>query len=360
MKFVKLLFAVCCLLVFSCKQEKQVKNNFEKHKDKVVIYSKNADFSPTYDNFTWGLKSLDKTILLELCYGGTYDVKYDATLWTPLLGDANEFHAWTDKQFLNPTIATGIDTIYQMKKGNNEQAIVIFKTSYEWISFYNQYTQAMEDLKKPSPCGDGMRNVVYSTKRFFGICPIGIAIFEKDLNNVWVLTHLNKNIGEPGMGNFEPEDSIFQIGTENVSISDDKIKNFAITDSIDDGYSKEYSRKRPIWAINFHEFVTRSNSSYDQNSIYIPNYYGNIKRAITLEKSTSFWHDAYRIPKGEPEIYHDITFTYKLIERKNADINDILAHRKGIVFDRKKRKTVKIDDKILYQFDTEENKYVHK
>ncbi len=362
-----LLLIMASLFLLSCseKKEKVFSSNFEKHKDKIRVYNREIASYYSQKVFNWGIKNLDKSLILELCYGGTYNPLYDATIWTPLLGDAAEFEAWTDAKHPNPTLTTGITKMYKMEKDGNEQAIVIFKTDYEWVKFYEEYLKVEEDLKKPSPCGEEFRNVLRRTSRYFSSCPTGIAIFEKDLNNIWVLAHFNRNIGSPGCGSFEPIDSVFQIGTDKVYVGyEDKIKNFTVDSTVigDDYRNVSYSRKRPTWAINFHEFNVHSNNEYGQNSIYVP--IGNtVKKVIQLQEQTSEWSDINNGWRGEPKTDKDIKVTYKLIEPREdnySGLKDILAHRTGLDYNEKTKKSFKVNQKILYQFDFEKEEYVVK
>lgn len=365
MRFLLFFCVAFAMLQTACKEEKQAKNNFEKHRDKVVIYKYQEVMYNAHNTFIWGVKSLDKPLLLELCYGGTYNTKYQATLWSPLMGEDIEFEAWTDALHTDPTVSTGITNIYQMKKDGNEQAIVIFKTAYEWVGTYADSIKEMENRQKQIEC-NGRVIDPYPTDRYFSHCPTGIAIFERDLNNVWILNYFNKNIGQPGLSMFAPTDSVFQIGTEIVRGGyDDKTRSFRMDTTVIYEYGQrkvDSFRTRPIWAINFNEITAHSESDYSQNSIYIP-IEKSIKKMITLEEHTEFWNDIYR-KKGELETYHDTKLTYTLVdahrEYKYYDLKDILAHRKGLDYDEKKKKSYKVDEKILYQFDSEKNEYVAK
>jgi hypothetical protein len=359
----KNLFYFTLLLLASCGVDKNKevlpKNNFEKHRKEIVIYPYKNFANDSLSNVEWGLKSLEKPLILELCYGGTYNSLYQATLWNPLLGDNCDFEAWTDDKHQNPTLATGITNIHMINKDGNEQAIVIFKTSYEWVQNHADSLTEMENRKKQMECAGKIFDP-YPTEKYFGRCPIGIAVFEKDLNNVWVLTNFNKNIGSPGLGNFEPTDSIFQIGEDNTSVSSEKEKNFKMDSTIiqvGDEHYIHYFHKKPIWAINFKESVTRAYSSYVQNAIYVP-LNKTIKKVIALEESTEQIHDERQGLKP----YHDIKLTYKLIENKGAAYGfyDILAHRKGLHHDDEKDKSYKVDEKIYYKFDAEKEEYVEK
>jgi hypothetical protein len=295
-----------------------------------------------------------------------YDTTYHATLWNPLLGENIEFGAWTDKKHPNPTVATGITNIHQVKKDGNEQAIVIFKTNYEWVKLRDEYKKDLE-RKDAACCPNGKPNIVVrKVNYYFAPCPTGVAVFEKDLNNIWVLTHFNRNVGSPGLSSFEPIDSVFQIGTEKIEMWNDKIKNFAIDSTVtneNNHRNVSYFRKKPIWAINFHEFTAHSNSDYEQNAIYVLTYDGSIKKAITLEQSTSFWHDGPQIKKYGIETYRDTKLTYDLIEPKEeytAGLKDILVHRTGLDYDENNEKSFKVDQKILYRFDAAKGEYVVK
>jgi hypothetical protein len=358
-----LLLFITGFYLLSCTKIKEVKyaSNFEKHRDKVVVYEYKEISHFAQNNFQWGIKNLDEALILELCYGGTYDTTYHATLWNPLLGENREFEAWTDKKHPNPTVATGITNIHQVKKDGNEQAIVIFKTDYEWIKLKDEYKKDLERKDNPAYCPDGkLINIVFrNLNYYFAPCPTGIAIFEKDLNNIWVLTHFNRNVGRPGLSMFEPRDSVFQIGAEKVAMWDDKIKNFAIDSTVtnENNYRNvSYFRNKPIWAINFHEFSAHSNSDYEQNSIYIPMQNGSIKKAITLEQSTLFWRDL-----SESETYRDTKVTYDLIGSEyTAGLKDILVHRTGLDYDESKEKSFKVNQKILYQYDSEKGEYIVK
>jgi hypothetical protein len=299
----KNLFYINLLIALFACQQKEKMSAKEKHKNNVVAWSEDLENQI-------GFKQLDSIALLEILFEAEYDPKVRAAKWTPTLGEKFKMSRKIDTIPFEVTY-TKLDTIYYPE---TNVAFAIFQTNI--------------DIGKPSIVGacHGCGSI-YS-----------LAKFEKDTNQIWHLSHFDKNVGDFG--------------------------NYAVTGKtrlIEIGKYKTEQKISSIWAIsipNFKEF-NYTGGGFESETWFTPTYNDGFAKILDYNIELDKGDDSPILPEGET-YKTKLEMDTKISIKEYTNYYDIYLHKKGCRTPPHSRECYPFNriEKLIY--DNIEEKYIAK